>query len=329
MSCIKKYVILAFFFISQNFVSGQQHNVKIKAELDTSEILIGQQTALKWTMKVPANAIAVFPFFSDTISKGIEVIRAQTVDSVTSEDGKFQEFQQNIIISSFDSGAYKIKPMLFQVKMPEDDSFSYYFSDSLLLNVRTVEVDTTKAFKDIKPLMRAPLTFMEVLPWIIGGIVLAGLVLALIFYVRRKKPEKPEPLPYRPDIPAHKEALDKLLRIKKERIWKDGRYKEYFTEISLVIRIYLYRRFGMLTLEKTSDEIMEKVKESKINMELSNKLNSFFKLADLVKFAKYIPTGIENENSVSICIDFVEKTKQEDIINSEKNSSEISEQKLS
>ena len=104
-------------------------------------------------------------------------------------------------------------------------------------------------------------------------------------------------------------ALEKLDEIKAQKIWKDGKIKEYQTELTDVVREYIGRRFGVQSTEKTSDETLRAMKPL-IEKDLFERLKGMLQLADLVKFAKWHTTPDENESALTTAYDFVNETKE-------------------
>jgi len=101
-----------------------------------------------------------------------------------------------------------------------------------------------------------------------------------------------------------------IARIKEEKSWQKGDPKEYYTELTDVVRIYIHERFGFNAMEKTSAEIIDYLQESK-DKEAIEDLRQLFMTADLVKFAKYAPMLNENDMNLVTAIEFINRTKME------------------
>ena len=114
-----------------------------------------------------------------------------------------------------------------------------------------------------------------------------------------------------PKLPAHQLALVEIERIKGEKIWQKGMSKEYYVQLTDVIRNYIKDRFGFNALEMTSSEIISKLIEVK-DKEAIKDLKSLFETADLVKFAKHNPLINENDANLVNAIDFINETKVEE-----------------
>ena len=277
--------------------------------LDTTSILIGDQTGLEITFTSPADYKIYWPQLSDTLTGDIEIIKKTRLDSTLSEDGFDKLYHQRLTITAFDSGYYAIPPIRIGYRTPADTSIYYAETEAQLLEVKTVPVNLQEEIKDIKGPLAAPFTFMEALPYIVGLLVVAIVIFLVIFYLRKRR--KAEPIfkaPPKPQLPPHRIALDAFDELRYKKLWQNGRIKEYHTELVDIIRMYLYGNFGIHAAEFTTDEIMEAVEKTEANTEAKEKLRQTLILADLVKFAKMQPLPVEHDASLNNAIDFVKET---------------------
>jgi len=181
----------------------------------------------------------------------------------------------------------------------------------MALNViQPFEVDSALAITDIKDIEKAPVWWWGIFRWVLLAILIAGLGIGAYYlwkwYLRTRKPEEEA---VNPELlrPAEEVALEKLDAIKEAKIWKDGKVKEYQTDLTDVVREYIGRRFGVQSTEKTSDETLRAMKPL-IEKPLYDRLKSMLQLADLVKFAKWHTTPDENENGLTTAYEFVKET---------------------
>jgi hypothetical protein len=115
--------------------------------------------------------------------------------------------------------------------------------------------------------------------------------------------------PVQPARPAHEIALEKLDAIREEMLWTKGQVKEYHTQLTDVVREYIALRFGVSSGEKTSDSTLQEMRPLLVEYnDLYNQLHKVLTLADFVKFAKFIPSDAENEQSLRYAYDFVKLT---------------------
>src|SRR5690606_32494634 len=185
-------------------------------------------------------------------------------------------------------------------------------TDALLLEVQSVEVDTSAAIFDIKQPLPEPFSIIDWLKdnWIwLTAILLAALgIYFLIRYLKREKPIETQEKPT-PKIPAHILALQQLKELQEKQLWQNGKIKAYHSEISEILRTYIEERYKVNALEETTAEIMFGLRLHQIPEEVKMKLSQTLTLADLVKFAKEQPLPQENENSLVFAMTFVEATK--------------------
>ncbi len=300
-----------------SFGSSAQ-GVKVKAEIDSSSIVIGEQTKLKLTANYRVdngkNIKVKFPELVDTIRKEIEIADQSKMDSVFDKNDIYNlTLSRTYLITSFDSGYWAIPPFKFIV----NDDTAGAFTEPLLLQVTSVAVDTTQAIKDIKPPFEISYTLWD---WIkdnmyIVYIVLATIVLVILVIYLARKFSKRAPVVFveKPKIPPHIIALEKLEKIKTQNLWQEGKIKLYYSSVTDTVREYIEERFKIQALEQTTAEIIYGFRNTAIDEESFSKLKELLKLSDLVKFAKETPMANENEKSLQYAFDFINGTKQEEI----------------
>ncbi|MBU2651141.1 MAG: hypothetical protein KKA81_09420 [Bacteroidetes bacterium] len=301
-------VIIPILLILVSF-TGRSQTPVVSTRLDTNDILIGDQTGLLITASFPKNMRLAWPVFQDTLSGNIEVIKIEPADTANDKSGNLTRVSQRLIITSFDSGYHKIPPLSFLYAQEGDTSIQYVSTFPLYLKVNTVEVDTTAAIKPIKAPLGAPLTFREVFPWIIGALLITLAAWFIYYYFRKRKKHQPLFAPrLKPTRPAHELALEGLEKLRHRKLWQSGKTKEYYTEMTDIVRDYIENRFNVRAVEMTTDEILDGLKEQNINNDAFDKLRQTLILADLVKFAKEQPLPLENDLTLNNSIDFVRET---------------------
>lgn len=300
-----KLVIL--FLVLSMHVAAQ----KVEVKSDTNAILIGEQVKLDLNYELPMNQLALFPVFKDTITSYLEIVSSSPIDTIIDQDKGTQSLRQQLIITSFDTGYHIIPPLPFGLMSKGDTTYQVFQSEPLLLNVFTVEVDTTKDIKPIARPMGEPYTLGEILPWISLAFALGLIIFALFYFIKLKKKNKPLfKKKEKPALPAHEQALLDLEKLRLKKLWQQGLLKEYHTELIDIIRDYIEGRYGIQAVEMVSFEIIQSLKQESINQQAMEKLQSSLELADLVKFAKSGASALENDTSLNHCMDFVNETKQ-------------------
>lgn len=309
-------IILIFLFLLAGKVFSQ---VRIKATLDTSKIRIGEQVKLDlYLLYDPNQGIKSidWPNIADTLTEKIEVISTTPIDTTMPDKNDPSTLQQHqqILISVYDSGYVVVPPLKFVVN---GDTANPGYTEPLMLEVHTVPTDSSaRKIKDIKEPLGQPFSWLwykEYFYWGIAAIIFVA-ALALFIYYRNKRLANKIVEPEKPKIPAHITALATLGRIKEQQIWKDGKVKEYYSEITDAVRLYIEERYDVLALESTTDELLAIMKSQVIDNVSKEKLQQMLKLADFVKFAKMIPVEQEHDLTLQHAFDFVNGTKREEVI---------------
>lgn len=297
--------------------------IVVSASIDSTMLMLGDQTDLHLRVTQDAQERVEWPVFGETLQDGIEIVDKTIVDSITLPDGRVQ-LNQYLTLTSFKDSLFVIEPVAFA---SGEDTF---WTENMALNiVQPFEVDSTLAIMDIKDIERAPIWWWGIIRWILLAIGLLLLAVGLYYlwrwYQRNRKPEEEA---INPELlrPADEVALEKLDEIKATKIWKDGKVKEYQTELTDVVREYIGRRFDVQSTEKTSDETLRAMKPL-IEKDLFGKLSKMLQLADLVKFAKWHTTPDENEQGLLTAYEFVNETKivesQESRVESKEEEEEV------
>jgi hypothetical protein len=311
---MKKLILSVFLLVSFLFSSAGQ-DVKISSAFDSTKIFIGDQIKFTVTIDQPSNLKLSLPVFRDTLCKNIEIISGPKIDTAKGQSGRIKIIQK-YLITSFDSGRYQVKPVFAENR--NEGGMKRFYSDYSILEVIRVKItpqDTTaKIFDIIKP-YKAPVTFGEIIPWLLIAALLGAIVWAIIRYLPKLRKSEEAMDVFVPSDPAHVIAFRELERLKREELWQKGETKKYYTELTEILRQYLENRFRVYSLELTTAETLEALVKTGFKKNGSyNDLKTVLTGADLVKFAKYNPMASENESHFETSWNFVLVTKEDDIV---------------
>ncbi|GHT13713.1 hypothetical protein FACS189426_19010 [Bacteroidia bacterium] len=299
--------VAAFLWISVFSISAQP--VVVKATIDSTQILIGEQTKIHLEIAANKGQALQIPVISDTLMANVEVLEISKIDTTDIGNNRIL-LKYDYLVTAFDSALYLLPP--FKVISGVDTAYS----NELALKVSTLPVDVeSKQFYDIKEIIKPKFVLMDYLPiilYILLGLVLAAAIAYIIYRIINKKsliPFKKE----EPYVPPHVRAIRELDAIKIQKLWQQGRMKEYHSDITDTLRKYIESRFEVGAMEMTSGEILDKLRGySDADISYDN-LKQILLLADFVKFAKYNPLPDENELSLMNAYLFVNNTKKEEI----------------
>ena len=168
----------------------------------------------------------------------------------------------------------------------------------LRIDVNTVEIDTTKQkLYDIKPIIEVEKSGSK---WwlyvLLVLLIIAAIAFLLYWFIWRKKPlTEEEEIALLPPYDRAKLALKKL---NESQYLIRSELKEYYSELTFIIRKYLDEKVYDRALESTTDELIERLKLIREGNQLAiesatiKNIESILKRADLVKFAKSAPDTV-------------------------------------
>ena len=286
------------------------HVTAQKLTPDTTAITIGQQINLTLELGVDKGERAEWPVLNDTLTKSIEIISKSAIDSIVDAQTGKTMYRQQLVVTSFDTGFHVIPPLPFKVKGSGETDSDTHQTEPLLISVSGVAVDMQAEIKDLKPIMQAPYTLRDFLPWILLALGIALLALLGWFYYQSRKKKKPLiKLSLRQPKPAHVLALEQLEALKAEQLWQKGQIKEYYSKLTDILRAYFDARFGVNAAEMTSDEIISSMKDHLSDAQRMNDLRKILAHSDMAKFAKARPLNAENEMSFMLSVAIINSSK--------------------
>lgn len=283
-------------------------DVEVTAKVQDDHVAVGKPFSLDLTMKVPYGYYVEWnEFATDTLSEQIDILKRGDLLRTADADSNVI-VQQQLTLMTFDTGYVQIPSVgLTYAQSAESQLRMKAFTDPLEVYATTITVDTTQAFKPLVPPIEQPVSMKEVFPWILGVLLLALVALVIWYFVKHRKPridENGEPVKG-PVIPPYTKAIGDLESLKQQKLWQVGKVKEYYSSLTDIAREYIEGQFGVNAVEMTTDDILEEVKELDFEPKLYGKLKGTMELADLVKFAKYTTSPLENDNAMSDMTGFV------------------------
>ncbi len=214
-----------------------------------------------------------------------------------------------VVVAPFEEGVYEL-PSLYVLRAYEDGTADTLCFEGSKLEVKAIPVDTaTFEIKPLKGQINYPLTFKEVLPYLLGGLALAALIALCVIFLprlfRRKNVES------KPKDPAHIVALRELEKYRSDKYWAPSHQKAFYSGITDILKIYMDERYRIDAPEMTTEELFSELKgQEGITPEMYDALKELFQRADFVKFAKFVASDEENASALPLCVRFVTATYQ-------------------
>lgn len=249
--------------------------------LDSTSIMLGDQTVLA-VEKTP-----IYPSLDDLSNNDIVAVR-QWMDTA---NGTLYT-----ALTSFEEGEHWL----------------HIGDDSVLITVNDVPgVDTTNAnIRDIANIMSQPYTFGEIARVVVYLWILCALVAAAVLLYLRIKRKKPLiGTTQQPQLPPDTRALQRLEQLRQQQLWQQGKTKEYYTELTDTVRVYLEEACNIQSTEMTTDQTLDAFQTSPAcTSESENQLRQILQSADMVKFAKSQPQPYQHDLALGQATDFIKAT---------------------
>lgn len=294
-------------FLIMGYVGISQTQPSIKTEVSTHKIKIGEQIKYKIEVGVSLPEKVIFP--SQTAFSPLEMVDQTPVDTLKKNGKSF--LQKTYFLTQFNKGNYYIPVQTLQV------GNKFFKTDSLLVEVRSVAVDTLKQpLYDIKPIIEVEKSLSyQWLWWVLIGIGIIGVGAGVVYVVFfRKKPlSEAEKFAL---LPPFDRALVSLKDLEKSRYLLESDYKGYYSDLTYIVRKYLEEEVRINATESTTDELILRLEgllqEKKLNLSVDvvNDLKSVLQKADLVKFAKNMPDDFQANADLKSIESVVVKTNE-------------------
>lgn len=313
MKLLKK-ILLSGLIVGSCSLSTAAGPLTVTAKLDSVKILMGNVTTMRLQVVQDENVRGEFPLLKLAAEKGRATVVGDTVeigvptkvDTTRLGSGRLQ-IDYEVPIQAFDSGTYVLPPIWF---IAGRDSAATSSPRLQVVPVKALATDTISPLAGVVPgkgssVLDSVPDWLYYYWWIILLAVVVGL--GCWWYLSRRKKNKPlVPKPVKIIDPAE-EALSALKNLKERKLWEKGMEKEYFTDLTEILRRYLVRRFGINAMEMTSREIIQALvdSEAKNSREFVRKV---LDMADFVKFAKVRPLPADNVTAYNNAYDFVTET---------------------
>ena len=281
---MKNKIYLLLLFLSTAVFAQQK---RVITSIDTTKNKIGAE--FKLTLKTTVDTLSKVDFPNLKNIGALEVIQSYPIDTVKNNDR--YELIKKYGLTQFDSGKYVIPSIKIFINS------NPYMTDSLLVEVANVQVDTLKQkmydIKDIVP-VKSPMSvwwkYLLILALILG-------IGALVYWlVKKQQKKKIEEEVYKTPI----EKATSLLNTREQKeLWQKGEVKAYYSELTDIARNYIEEAIEIPAMESTTSELIVGLraasvkKKMTVSQETIENLERVLKQADLVKFAKSKPLDYE------------------------------------
>lgn len=297
---VKNQIYILYVFVSALGFSQPQP----KAIVDTTAMTIGESIQYELSVQADSTARVTFPknqsFLPFEIIDTTQVFRTLT--------GTKSEWSRGYTLIQFDSGTFHIPQQKIWIDGVE------FLSDSLKIQVHTVEVDTLKQpLYPIKPIIDIEKnTAGWWRPYLLVLVLIGVLLTSYFLFIKARNKIRER----RKALPPFERALQALQALETDNLLAQEDYKTYYSSLTDIVRTYLEDDAHVDAMESTSSQLITKLQLLRdagnldLERETIKNLQSVLETADLVKFAKATPGAHHAVADRTAIESVVKKTKE-------------------
>jgi hypothetical protein len=288
--------------------------VEIKIEAQPRKAFVGDPIRIDLELILPEsyqfrlpileNPTAEFtilePFADVTVSEG------ENKKEKPPADGRIRH-RKRATVALYKVGEFEFPPLQLSLRGPEGKE-TVAATPPIKVHIQSVLNEKEQNLKDLKKQAEIP----DPVNWILWLTVLLVLLAVAAgvwwWWQRRRRPAPPVPEQLLIDPLASAEAdLHDLLA----RGWLEkGFVKQFYVALSDIVKKILESGYGIHTLEKTTLEVMEDLRDAGASTHDFDSIESLLLHCDLVKFAKYVPSKSETDNAVRDAFQILDTCKK-------------------
>ena len=285
--------------------------LKVKLELDRTNLRLDETILMKLEVIAPEKYAVTMPKLDEGVEQFRWELETSTVPELDAEGNlhtrrtlrlepiviydKISLKPLNVHFKTSDGTEYDIETaeVEFKVEMPPEEFW------------QNLDIDASESETPVKRLNAAAPKWI---PWTIASLVLIC-ALALLVWLLRKRKVAEKAVPQRP---PQEIALDELRALAAEHLVEDGHLMEFYNRIQGILRRYIEARFGIMAPERTTEEFMDELRESRNQLlrRHDGLLEIFLKHCDMVRFATYAPERQEIQATFNSCKEFILATAE-------------------
>lgn len=295
-------LIFAGLFSMTVFAADRAANVSVEVRALRSSIRIGDEVRLLLSVEHPRKYFVTPP--SEKINVSPFEVKKVDPEVIRKGQNRIRETFR-LTLTVFQTGDLKVPPITLKYT---DDAGNPGQVTTDFLPVKVMSVGKKLTDKDDirtikKPVSIGLLGFWTTLASIGAGLLIIFLSTKITLRIWRDRNNAES------RKPAHQRVKIEIGRLKDRGYLEEKNYKAFYSELSDILRRYLERRFQVEALESTSEELVEGLKGLSFEKEVLEEVREVLTEADLVKFAKSIPSYELAGRLEALLLDAVERTK--------------------
>lgn len=276
------------------------------------KISIGEQTELIYQIKGDSLRKGIFPkkekrikcdLLGNKLSKTTYLEIIGVFNDTLIKKNKDVIWEGYYTITCWDSGTVVIPAVEFTIGK---QTISFL---PVRLQVTSPKIIEGKDVYDIRTYFASIPTKLSTFFKAYGLLILSVLIaiLTIYFFIVRSRKKKQS---FEQEIPLSlmESTLLRIDDLTNEKLWEQEKLKEHYVQLSLILRVYLGKRYGLSLMDKTSFQICILLSKCELHVSLQKEIQKVLDQSDLVKFAKSTPAESDIINISLLAKEIVKKT---------------------
>ncbi len=293
--------------------TAPQPPVTISATIDSTQLTMGSRTTLH--IQIIKNSHPGVYIDPVTRHEGSDIqtisdieIRQKTTDSTTLQGGRIQ-IDHTYLLQPFDPGDATLGP--FAYASPDGDT-----ATTQTITIKVAEPPIPQQMRDslwINPMLgpsSIPARWYDIIPtwwyWLLLPLILIPLILLIIHLYRKNGPRL---IPRKKIIPPYDLAILNLHALQNKQLPQKGLIKQYYTELTDILRAYIKGRLKIDAPEMTTPQTIQALADNPLTTSLISPVQQLLQTADAVKFARYNPESGQHDQAMQTVKQFLTLTK--------------------
>ena len=274
--------MLSYLILAVAVLEMGKNGIDLKVDADRTQIDPARSVFLRIELKAAADRTAALPDIRDRV-KGFSLAEDFVEEPAVQKDGSVVQVANWRLVPEPCADTYKVRPFVVKAspKMMsyQSDEGMYSFVAGPVAFERPAAREPVTGGIETDPRKDLPPLSWKLVGWVFAALVALALAVSAVvllarYVMRRVKEHRMSPI---------ERAWVELDRLLKKGLPGRGRYKDFYVELTMVVRRYVQRKYGIRAPHLTTDEFLSEFRDA--GRGKCDELAKFLESADLVKFA--------------------------------------------
>ena len=274
--------MLSYLILAVAVLEMSKNGIDLKVDADRTQIDPARSVFLRIELKAAADRTAALPDIRDRV-KGFSLAEDFVEEPAVQKDGSVVQVANWRLVPEPCADTYKVRPFVVKAspKMMsyQSDEGMYSFVAGPVAFERPAAREPVTGGIETDPRKDLPPLSWKLVGWVFAALVALALAVSAVvllarYVMRRVKEHRMSPI---------ERAWVELDRLLKKGLPGRGRYKDFYVELTMVVRRYVQRKYGIRAPHLTTDEFLSEFRDA--GRGKCDELAKFLESADLVKFA--------------------------------------------